>query len=200
MVFFSLLSTAFSSIFYGFIVTAVIMVMLYVVLRSISPSIVQTPVFYITGVALAVLLLIQMTLMIGAMQAKSKTDAAESILSQLLEEASGTVSAQDSQEILNTLTDELPIIGSFIDVADLSDHEVEDIPAAMSATMKEYLTSYIWHRFWWILGIIVVACVVVMMFDKPSVRHSERRQLPNHGGSRRVGSSSRPPVNTRRRR
>ena len=48
MTFFSLITTAFSCILYGIIATAVVMAILYAVLRSLSRGIVQTPVFYIT--------------------------------------------------------------------------------------------------------------------------------------------------------
>ena len=59
------------------------MAILYAVLRSLSKGIVQTPVFFITGVVLAVLLVIQFSLMIGAMQAKDAADSAELYLNQL---------------------------------------------------------------------------------------------------------------------
>ena len=56
MNFFLLLTDAFSCFLYGIVVTAVIMVILYFVLKTLSQGIVRTPVFYITGVVLAVLL------------------------------------------------------------------------------------------------------------------------------------------------
>ena len=189
MVFFSLISTAFSSLFYGSIVTAVIMVLLYAVLKAVSRSIVQTPVFYVTGVVLAVLLLVQTSLMIGAIQAKSTLDAAEIYLTQLLEDTSGAVSAQDSQHILDALTDEIPIIGSFIDVANFSGQEVEDLPAAMCTTMRDDLSSYIWRRVWWTLGIIAVACVLVIFFDKPGAAQTRRASSDRHDRHRSPGGN-----------
>lgn len=166
MTFFSLISTAFSSIFYGIIVTAVIMAVLYVVLKTLSRGIVQTPVFYITGVVLAVILTIQFSLMIGAIQAKDAVDSAEIYLTQLLEDGSGIVGAQDSQRILDTINEEYPIIGAYIGVADFSGHEISELAESMHEKMIEYLNSYIWHRVWWILGIIVVACLTVILYDK----------------------------------
>ena len=168
MTFFSLVSTAFSSVFYGIIVTAVIMAILYVVLKSISRVIVQTPVFYITGVVLAILLVTQTSLMIGAMQAKDAADAAELYMNQLLENSFGTVGAQDSQRVLDMVTEEFPIIGTYFGIADFSGHDVSNLASSMHDTMTEHLNTYIWHRVWWILGIIVVACVIVMLFDKRS--------------------------------
>lgn len=155
--------------FYGVIVTAVIMALLYVILKSLSKSIVQTPVFYITGVVMAVLLVIHTSLLIGAIQAKDAADSAELYLHQLLEDTYGTVGAQDSQFVLDKVTDEFPVIGTYLDIADFSGHDASELAEAMHETMVEYLSSYIWHRVWWILGIIVIACLVVMLFDKRSL-------------------------------
>ena len=165
MTFFSLFSTALSSIFYGVVVTAVIMAILYVVLKSLSKGIVQTIPFYVTGVVLAILLVVQTSLMIGAIQAKDAADSAELYLNQLLENSYGTVGAQDSQAVLDKVTEEFPVIGSYLGVADFSGNDVSQLAEAMHETMVDYLSSYIWHRVWWILGIIVVACIVVMLFD-----------------------------------
>ena len=75
--FFSLLTTAFSCIFYGVITTAVIMSILYFVLKSLSKGIVQSFPFYITGLILAFLLICNLSVLIGAFQVKSTTEAME---------------------------------------------------------------------------------------------------------------------------
>lgn len=181
MVFFSLFSTAFSSIFYGVIATAAIMAVLYVVLKSISKGIVNTPVFFITGAVLAILLVIQSSLMIGAMQAKDAADSAKIYLDQLLESSYGTVGAQDSQKVLEAVTTEFPLLGTYFGFADFSGNDVSELSESMHETMTDYLNSYIWHRVWWMLGIIVAACVIVCMFEK----NGEHRSY----SSRAVGSS-----------
>lgn len=166
MAFFSLIGTAFSSIFYGIIVTAVIMALLYVVLRSLNKGITETIPFYITGVVLAILLVIQSSLMIGAIQAKDAADSAEIYLTQLLENSYGTVSAQDSQNILDAVTEEFPILGTYFGVANFAGHDAQEIASSMHEVMTEYLSSYIWHRVWWSLGIIVVSVVIALCFRK----------------------------------
>ena len=169
MIFFSLLSTATSSIFYGIIVTAVIMAILYAVLKSLSKGIVQSVPFYITGIVLAILLIVQCSLMIGAIQAKDMVDSAEIYLNQLLEDQYGTVSAQESQKVMDAITENFPIIGNFIDIADFSGHDISELPEVMHNSMENYLSSYVWHRVWWILGIIVVACIIAACFEKKDV-------------------------------
>lgn len=154
------------------------MAILYAVLKTLSKGIVQTPVFYITGVILAILLVVQFSMMIGAMQAKDAADSAKIALSQLVEERYGTVSAQDSQQIMDEVTERFPVIGSFLNIANFSGHDISELPETMHETMTNYLSSYIWHRVWWILGIIVVACVVVILFENNSQdnrSHARRR-------------------------
>ena len=147
MNFFLLLTDAFSCFLYGIVVTAVIMVILYFVLKTLSQGIVRTPVFYITGVVLAVLLLIQTSLMIGAIQAKDAVDSALIYMNQLLENYSGIVGANDSQQILDAVTEEFPIIGVYLNLADFSGNAVSDLAESIHETMSDYLNSYIWHYY-----------------------------------------------------
>lgn len=189
MVFFSLFSTAFSSVFYGVIVTAAIMAILYVVLKSISRGIVSTPVFFITGAVLAILLVIQSSLMIGAMQAKDAADSAKIYLDQLLESSYGTVGAQDSQKVLETVTTEFPLLGTYFGFADFSGNDVSELSESMHETMTDYLNSYIWHRVWWMLGIIVMAVVIACMFEKNGGQRSNISRAA--GRSRQVVKDSR---------
>ena len=162
--FFSLFSTALSSVFYGFIITFAVMAILYAILKALSNGIVQTAVFFYTGVILFMLLVVQFSLLMGAIEAKDAADAAEVYLRQVVEDKQGTVSIQESQQAMDAVTSNFPIIGSFLKIVDCSGHDVSDLPEVMHETMTEFFSSYIWHRVWWILGFIAVACVIVIMF------------------------------------
>lgn len=179
MEFFSLISTAFSSVFYGVIVTAAIMAILYVVLKSISKGIVNTPVFFITGAVLAILLVIQSSLMIGAMQAKDAADSAKIYLDQMLESSYGTVGVQDSQKVLEAVTAEFPLLGTYFGFADFSGNDISELSESMHETMTDYLNSYIWHRVWWMLGIIVMACVIAVCFERKEYTGSNLNDYPD---------------------
>ena len=177
MMFFSLIGTAFSSIFYGVIITAAIMAILYVVLKSINDGIVRSIPFFATGVILAVLLVIQCTLMVGAIQAKGSIEAANIYLTQLLEGYSGTIGAQDSQEIFDKVTEQFPLFGTFIGYTDFSGHEISELPEVMTSTINDFFTSYIWHRVLWILGFILIGCFIPMLYDKRSAKTTMRSRV-----------------------
>ena len=166
MIFFSLFSTALSSVFYGLIATFVIMALLYVVLRAISPSAVQTPIFLCSGVLLALLLLVQTSLMIAAIQAKSAADQTKDYLTETLAVGQDAVEAVNSQELIEAVTGSFPILGSFVDTSRFAGIDIKEVPLALHNTITDYLNSSIWHRVWWLLGFIVVACVLVIVFDE----------------------------------
>lgn len=169
------------------------MAILYALLRALSKGIVQSLPFYIIGVVMSILLVIQLSLMIGAMQAKDAADSAELYTRQMLENASGVVGAQDSQRVLEAITDEFPILGAFIGYADFSGTSVSDLAASMHSKITDYLSSYIWHRVWWILGIVIVAIIVVILFEKngsrlnnqPRRRSAVKLSSPRHRNRRK---------------
>lgn len=177
MIFFSLFSTAFSSVFYGIVVTVTVMALLYFALKSVSKGIVQTPIFFVTGIVLAVLLAIQSTLLIGALEAKDATDAAELYLNQLLEGSQGVISAKESQQVMDALTEKFPLIGVYANIADFSGNDWAELPRVIHDTLTSYLNSFIWHRVWWSLAIIALACLVVMLFDKRALSSSTNKSV-----------------------
>ena len=202
MIFFSLISTAFSSIFYGLIATIAIIAIIYFALKAFNPGIVQTPVFYITGALLVILLLIQTSLMFGAMQAKDTADTAQQYISGLIENYQGIANAEESRQAIDAIADEFPIIGNFVDLTAFYGQEIADLPASIHATVTNYLNYYIWHRIWWMLGVIIVSCLTIILFSKPApdsnysrMRHSA---LPSRDKDRRARTGSHQRVSRRR--
>ena len=164
--FFSLLGTGISCIFYGIIATAVIMSILYFILKSLSKGIVKSIPFYITGVILAFLLICNFSIAIGAYQVKDSTDAMGLSLKQLTENAYGFVNANESQAVFDILIDEYPMLGNYLQIADFSGNHVSDLAMAIPQVVRKEMNDVIWSNILWALGYIVMACVVVMIFDK----------------------------------
>ena len=164
--FFSLLSTGISCIFYGVIATAVIMSILYFILKSLSQGIVKSIPFYVTGVILAFLLICNFSIVIGAYQVKESTESMELSLRQFAEQVSGVVNANERQAIFDMLVDDYPMLGNYLQLADFSGNQVADLVFAMPQEVRSEMNDVIWSNLLWALGYIVVACVVVMIFDK----------------------------------
>ena len=93
------------------------MIFLYVLLKCIGRGIVRTIPFYLTGFVLFILLSIQMSLMIGAMEVEDKVDAVEVRIEQIMENFYGTLSATDSQLLLDRLNEEFPLMSLYVDTS-----------------------------------------------------------------------------------
>lgn len=161
-----------SSFFYGVIATAVLMIFIYIGLKILNGGIVKSIPFYIVGVMLAILLTIQFTLLIGAVQADNAVDSVEITINQLMENASGSFGSTDSQKLLDYVTDEYPIIGVYIGTCDFTGNTPETIASAMAQTMHDFLSSYIWHRIFWIVGFCIVASVIAIVFRKKATDYT----------------------------
>lgn len=162
MMFFELFSTGFMCVFYGIVITSGIMALLYLGLRQLNRGIVSSMPFYIPGIVMFILLTIQLSLLVGAFEAKGYVDGIESYVAQLVEGMTGVLSAQESQVILEKVTEESPLLGVYFDVCNFSGNEIEDLPQVMAETLRENLVSYIWHRVWWSAGIILLGVVIAI--------------------------------------
>lgn len=181
MIFFELFSTAFMSIFYGVVIASAFMALLYFLLKQLQKGIVESVPFYVTGVVLFFLLSIQLSMMMGAFEAKSYIDGMEITVSQMVEGVSGVVSAQESQEILNEVLDENPLFGVFVDTCNFSGNDVTNLPQVMADSFRDVLNSFIWRRFWWSLCSVVVAVLIAICARKRPTSYNFDESLEDLG-------------------
>lgn len=163
MIFFELLSSAFSCLLYGFLTTFCIMAIIYVVLRQLSRGIVQSIGFYISGCVLTIVFLVQFTLMFGAFKAKEYVDTVETEVSQLAEGISGAVSSEDTKEIIDELRSENYMFDLFMNNISFQVEDVTELPHVIAQTYRDKLNSFLWERFWWILGSMVLAIIIMIL-------------------------------------
>lgn len=182
--FFSIVETAASSIFYGVIATCAVMAILYFILKSVDRCIVKTFAFYLTGIALAMLLFIQFSLLSGAYKAKAMADSAALYMNQLVEGYDGPIATNDIKRGLDSVSEKFPIIASFIDTTNYSDQELSSFADTMHETIVDRINTYIWNRIWWIIGFVFVACSTVFLLNRgyPSNGHGEYFNLSEANG------------------
>lgn len=181
MMFFELFSTGFSCIFYGMVITAALMAILYFLLRQLNRGIVESIPFYITGVILFILLTIQLSLMCGAIEVKGYVDATEVYVTQLVEGLSGVLTANESQQILDKVTEENPLLGVYFNICNFAGTEIQDLPSRMAEVFRDNLNTYIWHRVFWSLGITVVGVVIAICARKRPTTYNFDSSLEDLG-------------------
>lgn len=165
-IFFSILSESITCLFYGIIITAFIMATLYFILSTLSKGAVRSIPFFITGPILALLLMVNMTLLIGAFTVKNETESMRIWMTQRLDGIHGTADLQSSQQIGDMLNEQFPLSGCFLNLFDMSGHRIEELPQVFYEVINEEMNSMIWNRLLWSFGFIVAAMLVALYFDK----------------------------------
>lgn len=163
MIFFELASSAFTAVLYGIVLTVFIVGLLYVILRQISRGIVESVGFYITGAVLTLMLIVQFTMMFGAIKAKGYVDMVEDNVSELIAGVNGAVTADESKEIIDELASENSLVGLFIDKVNVEGQEIAELPHVVANAYRDRINSWIWNRFWWILGSLVTAITIMIL-------------------------------------
>ena len=165
-IFFSILNEGITCLFYGIVITAFIMATLYFILSSLSKGTVRSIPFFITGPILALLLMVNMTLLVGAFTVKNETESMRLWLTQRLDGIHGTADLQSSQQVGDMLNEQFPLSGCFLNLFDMSGHPIEELPQVFYEVINKEMNSMIWNRLLWSLGFIVAAMLIALYFDK----------------------------------
>lgn len=174
-----LVSLAFSTVIYGLLATAALMAILYFVLHEINHNAVRNIPFFITGIVLFPLLLTQFTLLFGAMETKSLVDSIEIFVSRSLESLHVTptaaITGEDSQEMLNLIIQQFPILGVFADTCTFTGTQYSELAQTIGETLRDYLNSYMWRRIFWTLGFVVVATTIAILVPSAGYKDTVNR-------------------------
>lgn len=88
---------------------------------------------------------------------------------------------EDSQNILEQLDDDLPLVGYYARWADFRGHTPSDIAESMNETMQSFMNEYIVTHLLWILVFIIIGafCIIRSMdgmkVTKRASRHSRSK-------------------------
>lgn len=163
MMFFSLFSTALSSVFYGALATVVLMALLYVILMIIDNRKVRTPAFFITGVVLALLLIAQFSMLFGALEVKSTVDSVKELATLATENVDNAIKGVVADGHVDAVTDKYPIIGTYMDICGSGVESTGLSALAFVEMVQDTIASYIWRRVGWIAAFTVVAFSTVLL-------------------------------------
>lgn len=183
-----LLTTATDCLLYGILLAAVTMLILYFVLQVISKSCVKTIPFYLAGIVLAPLLVVQDSLIVAAFQAKNMVDAVEIDIQQIVGTYDQTAKDMyETQAILDQIGQDFPLIGYFTNITNMQVENAQQLAATMADAIRDYLNTYLWKRFGWCTAFIIVAVLITFLADKKN-KHILQQTERNRRESRRTTS------------
>lgn len=158
-----LITTAITTVFYGIIATVALMLLLFIIMRLIKSTVGKNILFYPVGLLLAILLVVQFTMLFGAREAMAVVDDMETGVIMAKDGLENTAASVVPQQYLDELTDQYPIIGLYAEGIEVAGNTAGITVNAIAGTIREELSSYIWRRVWWIFGSALVACLIALM-------------------------------------
>lgn len=165
-IFISLFFESASCLFYGIIITAFIMSTLYFLLKASSDGIVRSIPFYIAGVVLSIILVVNMSLVVGAVTVKQQTGSMQLWLTQQLENVEGVADVQSSQAVGNILNEEFPLLGCFLNLFDMSGYQIRELPQVFYDVINKEMNGVIFSKILWSLGAMIAAILVALYFEE----------------------------------
>lgn len=186
-----LMTTATDCLLYGILLAAVTMLILYFVLQMISKSCVKTIPFYLAGIVLAPLLVVQDSLIVAAFQAKGMVDAVEVDIQQMIGAyEQSAMDLNETQAVLDQVVKDFPLVGWFTNITNMQVSNAQDLASQMADGIRDYLNTYLWKRFGWCTAFISLAVLITFLSDK-SNKHTLQQAERSRRDSGRTTSVTR---------
>ena len=160
-----ILQFSIGSLFWGVLIAAVCMLLFYLAIKGWWKNAAFTPVTYIVGAVLFVLLSVQCILICGAIKIISFTDVVEQRTEEILASRhvfNVEVPVSESEDIVQELLEEYPIFRNYFDYGYFEGYTVATLPAAVGDEIRNYLCEFIVRRLLWCLGFVVVSAFIAV--------------------------------------
>lgn len=156
------------SLFWGVLIGAACMAIFFLLIKGWWKDAVLSLPTYVVGGVLGVLLMFQCTLICGSLSIMHKANQFEALATEAVEKLVTTgqatlnevVDHAETQEVMNDIVKNHPILGNYCKGADFTGHELVELPKAMTAELKNYLKNYVYRRLLWSLAFVVVAAII----------------------------------------
>lgn len=218
--FFEIVRFSTGCLFWGVLIGLLCMALFFFLIKGWYKHAEASPATYVVGGVLFILLSIQCTMITGAIKIIRTSDYYEDQLERMVSESEPTtqtgsntgtlsglvsmflgfnplgdgqdreVSRGESEQIVERLVDEYPILRNYFTSGFFEGYHVSELPHVMAETIKEYLREFILYRLLWCLGFVVVGALLViktMSVGYAMERRSSRRRSSSHDSVERRG-------------
>ncbi len=178
---YNILTHSVGSIILGSVLTLLGVALLFFLLKGWYRNAMFTPMSYIVGFVLFFLMAYHAILICGAVTIKGYSNDIEIFINNFVADIPGSThfTQQDTQDILEQINENVPIVGYYLGGADFSGHTPSSIALAMVDEMRSYMNKYILkHLLWCLLFICLGAFIVIKTMDM----HEQGRRAALRGG------------------
>lgn len=199
---FNILTYSMGSLLLGIILTIAGIGLMFVFVKLWWKVDTFTPMSFICGFILFFFLAFQSVLFCGAVTIKSYCDDIEIAINQIVDKIplNNRFSQEDSQIILNQISETWPLVGYYVNMADFEGHTPATIAKAMADELRSVMNWFILRRIGWSLLFVFIGAVAII--KSISGRYQSGRSLSTRRtyGGRSVSRPNKQRVNYRRRR
>lgn len=161
---FNILTNSIGSFLLGLFITLLSMGMLFFIIKSWYKNRDFTPLSFIIGGVLFLILSYHSIFICGAISIKGYGDDLEELVNNYVGNLSDNIvfSQEDTQIILDRLRNDLPLVGYYASYANFSGHTPRDIAESMNNRMQSYMNEYIIKHLLWLLFYVVVGAFLII--------------------------------------
>lgn len=184
---FELLRFSFSSIIWGILITAICLALFFFLIRGWYRNATFTPISYVIGFFLFLLLAFQCTMIVGAIKIINISPYYESQIQQLVGTyfpPSQEITGQESEQVIDWLVTEYPILQHYFDTGEFTGYTAQQLPAVMGAEIRSFLRFYILRRLLWCLGFVIVGAVLVIRSISKKYEKKDIKYIKSHYSQR----------------
>lgn len=184
---YNIISYSLGNLFIGILLTVIGVAIMFFLIKSWFSNSTFTPVSYITGAILFFFLSFQAVLLCGAITIKSYCNNVEITINGWVKDIPSEIrfDQKNSQQILNRIQEEWPLVGYFVGSADFTGHTPIDIAQSMTQELRSFMNGYILRRIGWSLLFAVSGAFIVIKTTERTRRQPRNRSGYSSGGSRR---------------
>ena len=160
-----ILKYSFGSVIWGIMIAVICMVLFVLIIKGWYKDATFSPVSYVVGFFLFLLLSIQCVLITGSLKIIEISEEYESRISTIVESISfpaDEVSQTEASRVIDTVIDELPILQYYISGGEFSGFTAKELPHAIVTELRLFMRWYIFRRILWCLGFVIVGAVFVI--------------------------------------
>ena len=190
MVLFDILRYSFSSMVWGVLIAIACMALFVFLIKGWYKDASFSPISYIVGVLLFLLLSFQCILVVGSLKIIDMSDEYEERISMIVDSSyspSEEVSQSQASDVIEAIISEYPILQYYISGGEFSGFTANELPHAIAQELRSFMRWYIFRRILWCLGFVIVGavCVIKSMSRSYAKQRPQRIQYDSKHVSRR---------------
>lgn len=171
---FNIIYYSISNLFFGILLTAIGISLMFFLIQCWFSNSKFTPICYIIGGILFFFLSFQAVLLCGAITIKSYCEDIEIVINNRVKDIPSHVQLdqESSQQMLDQIAKEWPLIENFLGGVDLTGHTSATIAQSITKEIRSFMNSFILRRIGWSLLFVVGSAIIVIK----TMEQTKRRQ------------------------